>query len=107
MEATSGIPRYIKARVHVWVEVECIYLVVWPILRSTMKKLGKILVPPSANAQNLYMMYILWNTAIKRPSCLQIACFGMPPMYFRLKWGTFVGHCFHCGVLGHFMAECP
>ena len=43
---------------------------------------------------------------MKRPSCLQIACFGMHPMYFRLKWGTFAGYCFHCGVLGHFMDEC-
>ena len=80
---------------------------VWPMLRSTMENLGKILVPPSANAQNQCRMCILWNNAIKRPSCLQIACSGMPPMYFRFKWGTFAGHCFHCGVLGHFMAECP
>ena len=50
-----------------------------------MEKLGKILVPPSANAQNRYRMCILWNTAIKRPSCLQIACSGMPPMYFGLN----------------------
>ena len=97
----------LKQECPVWVEVECTYSVVWPILRSAMEKLGKILVPPSANAQNRYRMCILWNTAIKRPSCLQIACSGMPPMYFRLKWGTFAGHCFHCGVLGHFMAEYP
>ena len=72
-----------------------------------MEKLGKILVPPSANAQNRYQMCIIWNTVIKRPSCLQIVCSGMPSMYFWLKWCTIVGHCFHCGVLGHFMVECP
>ena len=31
----------------------------------------------------------------------------MPPRYFLLKWGTFARYCFHCGVLGHFMPECP
>jgi hypothetical protein len=24
----------------------------------------------------------------------------------KLHWGSFVGHCFKCGGLGHFMAEC-
>ena len=91
----------------VWVEVECKHSTMWPLLHSTIEKLGKILVPPNANAMNRYRMCILWNTAIKRPGCLQIDRIGMPPMYFKLKWGTFAGHCFHCGELGHFMAECP
>ena len=47
-----------------------------------MEKLGKILVSPSANAQNRYKMCMLWNTVIKRPTYIQIACFGMSPMYF-------------------------
>ena len=24
----------------------------------------------------------------------------------QLHWGSFAGHCFKCGELGHFMAEC-
>ncbi|MCO5561556.1 hypothetical protein L7F22_015176 [Adiantum nelumboides] len=35
---------------------------------------------------------MLWSTSKKRPSWL--------------KWGAFAGHCFKCGQLGHFMAEC-
>ena len=30
-----------------------------------------------------------------------------PPMYSQFKWGTFAGHCFHSGVLGHVIVECP
>ena len=31
---------------------------------------------------------------------------GMKRLCFKLKWETFVGHCFGCGEWGHFMAEC-
>ena len=97
----------LKQECPVWVEVECNQSTMWPLLCSTIAKLGKVVVPPNANAVNRYRMCILWNTKRKRPGCLHIERAGMPPLYFRLKWGIFAGHCFHCGNLGHFMAECP
>ena len=30
----------------------------------------------------------------------------MRSFYWQLHWGSFAGHCFRCGGLGHFMAEC-
>ena len=42
----------LKQECPAWVKVECTYSVIWAILQSAMEKLGKILVPPSANAQN-------------------------------------------------------
>ncbi|MCO5605570.1 hypothetical protein L7F22_059753 [Adiantum nelumboides] len=51
-------------------------------------------------------MCMLWSTSKKRPSWLKIAPAGLPPMYFRLKWGAFVEHCFKRSQLGHFLADC-
>ena len=66
-----------------------------------------MVIPPNFDAINWYRMCILWNTTIKKSSCLQIDCVGMPPLYFTLKWATSVGHCFHPGNIGHLMVECP
>ena len=69
------------------------------------EKLGKVVNPPNANVVN--RMCILWITIVKKIGCLHIARVGKLPLYFRLKCDSFVGHYFHCGNLGHFMAECP
>ena len=97
----------LKRECPVWVEVQCQNSVVWPLLTSSMEKLGKVLVPPRANAQNRYRLCLLWNTTKKRPTSISLCPIGLPFMRFKLNWGTFAGHCFKCGVLGHFMAECP
>ena len=50
--------------------------------------------PPNANCQNLFRMFILRNNLVKRPNCLQIGCLGMSPMSFKLSRRRFAWHCF-------------
>ncbi|MCO5589079.1 hypothetical protein L7F22_043045 [Adiantum nelumboides] len=71
-----------------------------------MQSLGKVLVPPRSRSNNRNRLCMLWNTAHPRPAWLRLKSQGMRHMHFRLHWGAFAGHCFQCGQLGHFMAEC-
>ena len=96
----------LKQECPVWVEVDWKNIVVWPLLKSSMEKLGKVLVPPRANSLNRHRMCLSWNTSKKRPLVLSLNPLGLPSMRFKLKWSTFAGHCFKCGELGHFMSEC-
>ena len=70
-----------------------------------MEQLGKVIVAPNAKANNRYRLCMLWNTTKKRPLWLNIKT-EMRSFRCQLHWGSFAGHCFRCGGLGHFMAEC-
>ena len=71
-----------------------------------MEQLGKVIVAPNAKAYNRYRLCMLWNTTKKRPLWLNIKTEEMRSFRCQLHWGSFAGHCFRCGHLGHFMAEC-
>ena len=71
-----------------------------------MEQLGKVIVAPNPKARNRYRLCMLWNTTKKRPLWLNIKSEEMRSFHCQLHWGSFAGHCFKCGELGHFMAEC-
>ena len=71
-----------------------------------MQQLGKVIVAPNAKAYNRYKLCMLWNTIKMRPLWLNIKTEEMRSFRCQLHWGSFAGHCFRCGGLGHFMAEC-
>ena len=96
----------LKQECPIWVEVECKFSFLWPIIQSVMEKLGKVIVAPNSKAHNRYRLCMLWNTTKKRPMWLNIKTEEMRSFRCQLHWGSFAGHCFKCGGLGHFMAEC-
>ena len=65
-----------------------------------------MVVAPDPKARNRYRLCMLWNTTKKRPLWLNIKSEKMQSFCCQLHWGSFVDHCFKCGGLGHFMAEC-
>ena len=67
--------------------------------------MGKVLVSPHANATNKCRFCVLWDTSRKRPRWVSMNTPSMKRVFLKLKWETFVGHCFGCGEWGHFMAE--
>ena len=71
-----------------------------------MQQLGKVIVAPNAKAYNRYKLCMLWNTIKMRPLWLNIKTEEMRSFRCQLHWGLFAGHCFKCGGLGLFMAEC-
>ena len=97
----------LKQECPIWVEVECKFSFLWPIIQGVMEQLGKVIVAPNAKAYNRYKLCMLWNTTKKRPLWLNIKTEEMRSFRCQLHWGSFAGHCFRCGGLGHFMAECP
>ena len=96
----------LKQECPIWVEVECKFSFLWPIIHSVMEQLGKVIVAPNAKAHNRYRLCMLWDTSKKRPMWLNIKTEEMRSFRCQLHWGSFAGHCFKCGGLGHFMAEC-
>ncbi|MCO5555945.1 hypothetical protein L7F22_009489 [Adiantum nelumboides] len=96
----------LKQECPIWVEVESCPAMYWPLLHEAMQSLGKVLVPPRSRSNNRNRLCMLWNTAHPPPAWLRLKSQGMRHMHFRLHWGAFAGHCFQCGQLGHFMAEC-
>ena len=96
----------LKQECPIWVEVECKFSFLWPIIQGVMEQLGKVIVAPNAKAYNRYRLCMLWNTTKKRPLWLNIKTEEMRSFRCQLHWGSFAGHCFRCGHLGHFMAEC-
>ena len=96
----------LKQECPIWVEVECKFSFLWPIIQGVMEQLGKVIVAPNAKAYNRYRLCMLWNTTKKRPLWLNIKTEEMRSFRCQLHWGSFAGHCFRCGGLGHFMAEC-
>ena len=96
----------LKQECPIWVEVECKFSFLWPIIQRVMEQLGKVIVAPNPKARNRYRLCMLWNTTKKRPLWLNIKSEEMRSFRCQLHWGSFVGHCFKCGELGHFMAEC-
>ena len=87
-------------------EVECKFSFLWPIIQGIMEQLGKVIVAPNVKTYNRYRLCILWNTTKKTPLRLNIKTKEMRSLRCQLHWGSFGGHCFRCGGLGHFMAEC-
>jgi hypothetical protein len=57
----------LKQECPIWVEVECKFSFLWPILQSVMEQLGKVIVVPNPKAHNRYRLSMLWNTTKKRP----------------------------------------
>ena len=51
--------------------------------------------------------YVCYGIQLKRDLLwLNIKTEEMRSFLCQLHWGSFAGHCFRCGGLGHFMAEC-
>ena len=96
----------LKQECPIWVDVECKFSFLWPIIQRVMEQLGKVIVAPNPKTRNRYRLCMLWNTTKKRPLWLNIKSEEMWSFRCQLHWGSFVGHCFKCGELGHFMAEC-
>ncbi|MCO5582025.1 hypothetical protein L7F22_035915 [Adiantum nelumboides] len=96
----------LKQECPIWVEIQNCLAMYWPLLHDAMQSLRKVLVPPRARSNNRNKLCMLWSASRPCPPWLRLSKPGMRCMHFKLRWGAFAGHCFHCGQLGHFMAEC-
>lgn len=96
----------LKQECPIWVEIQNCPAMYWPLLHDAMQSLGKVLVPPRSRSNNRNRLCMLWSTSRPRPPWLRLTAPGMRCMHFKLRWGAFAGHCFQCGQLGHFIAEC-
>ena len=96
----------LKQQCPIWVTVDCNNSFFWDLLPELMSQIGKVLVAPHANSLNKCRFCMLWDTSCKLPGWLSIDTSRFGRFRFKLQWETFAGHCFKCGKLGHFMAEC-
>ena len=91
----------LKQECVLWVTMDCKHAFLWPLLPELRSQMSKALVSPHADGTNKCRFCVLWDTCHMNTP-------GIRKLYFKLKWETFVGHCFGChGEWGHFMAECP
>ncbi len=97
----------LKQQCPVWVSVDCNHSFLWSLLPELMAKIGKVLVAPQPHSSNKRRFCMLWDTSCKRPGWVRMNVPGMRRLCFKLHWETYAGHCFKCGQLGHFVAECP
>ena len=96
----------LKQQCPIWVTVDCSNSFFWDLLPGLMSQIGKVLVAPHVNSLNKCRFCMLWDTSCKLPGWLSIDTSRFGRFRFKLQWETFAGHCFKCGKLGHFMAEC-
>ena len=74
----------LKQQYPIWVEVDCKFSFLWPIIQGVMELLGKVMVGPNAKADNRYKLRILWNTTKKRPMWLNIKTKEMKSFHCQL-----------------------